>query len=185
MKLFKKLFLLVAFSCCLLSCFTEQKANKQLNKISGEYPALISQKCGELFKPIVTKDTQIVTEYISKIDTFLSNNTDTLIVTDTIKKECSKSVKELVLKLQNANRFITILKDDLRKNPPYIVKNIIDTSKVFSLTKQLEKANKEKEDYRTRNEVMNKVCIWLLIIIIVLISYIYVNETKPKFYKSN
>ena len=175
------LFLSIFFT----GCYSEKKASKQLNKVSVEYPVLISQKCGELFKPIVTKDTQIVTEYINRIDTFLSKNTDTLIVTDTIKKECSKSVNHLVLKLQNANRFIQVLQSDLRKNPPYIVKNIIDTSKVFSLTKERDLALKDKEDYRTRNEVMNKVCIWLLIFIIVLISYIYVNETKPKLHKSN
>lgn len=176
---------LLFFSIFFTGCYSEKKASKQLNKVSVEYPVLISQKCGELFKPIVIKDTAIVTEYINKIDTFLSKNTDTLIVTDTIKKECSKSVNHLVLKLQNANRFIKVLQNDLRKNPPYIVKNIIDTSKVFSLTKEKDLALKDKEDYRTRNEVMNKVCIWLLIIIIVLISYIYANETKSKLYKSN
>jgi hypothetical protein len=176
MKHFKKFFLFFAFSCCLVSCLTERKANKQLNKVSNEYPVLISQKCGELFPPTIVKDTALITEYIQKIDTFLSRNTDTLLVTDTIKKDCSKSVKELV---------IQVLKGDLQNNPPYIVKNIIDSSKVFSLTKQRDIALKDKEDYRTRNEVMNKVCIWLLIIIIVLISYIYVIETKPKLYKPN
>ena len=185
MKHFKKFFLFFAFSCCLVSCLTERKANKQLNKVSNEYPVLISQKCGELFPPTIVKDTALITEYIQKIDTFLSTNTDTLLVTDTIKKNCSKSVKELVLKLQNANRFIQVLKGDLQNNPPYIIKNIIDSSKVFSLTKQRDIALKDKEDYRTRNEVMNKVCIWLLIIIIVLISYIYVIETKSKLYKPN
>ena len=175
------LFLSIFFT----GCYSEKKASKQLNKVSIEYPVLISQKCGELFKPIVTKDTQIVTEYINRIDTFLSNSTETIIVNDTIKKDCSKSVKDLALKLQNANRFIHVLQSDLVKNPPYIVKNIIDTSKVFSLTKERDNALKDKEDYRTRTEVMNKVCIWLLIIIIVLISYNYVNETKSKLYKSN
>lgn len=173
------LFLSIFFT----GCYSEKKASKQLNKVSVEYPVLVSQKCGELFKPIVTKDTQIVTEYINRIDTFLSNSTETIIVNDTIKKDCSKSVKDLALKLQNANRFIQVLQTDLRKNPPYIVKNIIDTSKVFSLTKERDNALSDKEDYRTRTEVMNKVCIWLLIIIIVLISYNYVNETKPKLYK--
>lgn len=175
------LFLSIFFT----GCYSEKKASKQLNKVSVEYPVLISQKCGELFKPIVTKDTQIVTEYINRIDTFLSNSTETIIVTDTIKKDCSKNVKQLVIKLQNANRFIQVLQNDLRKNPPYIVKNVIDTAKVFSLTKERNLALKDKEDYRTRNEVMNKVCIWLLIIIIVLISYIYANETKSKLHKSN
>ncbi len=52
-------------------------------------------------------------------------------------------------------------------------------------SKQRDIALKDKEDYRIRNEVMNKVCIWLLIIIIVLISYIYVIETKPKLHKPN
>ena len=146
---------------------------------------MIADKCSDKFPPIVIKDSLKFTEFISRIDTFLSINTDTLLVTDTIKKDCSKSVKELVLKLQNANRFIQVLKGDLQNNPPYIVKNIIDTSKIFSLTKQRDIALKDKEDYRTRNEVMNKVCIWLLIILIVLISYIYVIETKPKLYKPN
>ena len=172
-------------SIFLVGCFTEQKANKQLSRIEQRYPILISEKCSELFKPLVIKDTSVITEYIQKIDTFLSINTDTLIVTDTIKKDCSKSVKELVIKLQNANRFIQVLKSDLQNNPPYIVKNIIDSSKVFSLTKQRDIALKDKEDYRTRNEVMNKVCIWLLIILIVLISYIYVIETKSKLHKPN
>lgn len=172
------LFLSIFFT----GCYSEKKASKQLNKVSIEYPVLISNKCAKLFKPIVTKDTAIITEYINRIDTFLSINTDTLIVNDTIKIQSSKNVKELVLKLQNANRFIQVLKDDLRKNPPYIVKNIIDTSKVFSLTKERDLALRDKEDYRTRTEVMNKVCIWLLIIIIVLISYNYVNETKSKLY---
>ena len=175
------LFLSIFFT----ACYSEKKASKQLNKVSNEYPVLISQKCGELFPPTIVKDTALITEYIQKIDTFLSTNTDTLLVTDTIKKDCSKSVKELVLKLQNANRFIQVLKGDLQNNPPYIVKNIIDSSKVFSLTKQRDIALKDKEDYRTRNEVMNKVCIWLLIIIIVLISYIYVIETKSKLHKPN
>ena len=175
------LFLSIFFT----GCYSEKKASKQLNKVSIEYPVLVSQKCGELFKPIVTKDTQIVTEYINRIDTFLSNTTETIIVNDTIKKYCSKSVKDLALKLQNANRFIQVLKTDLVKNPAYIVKNIIDTSKVFSLTKERDNALRDKEDYRTRTEVMNKVCIWLLIIIIVLISYIYAYETKSKLYKSN
>jgi pseudouridine-5'-phosphate glycosidase len=176
---------LLFISIFFTSCYSEKKASKQLNKVSNEYPVLISQKCGELFPPTIIKDTALITEYIQKIDTFLSTNTDTLLVTDTIKKECSISVKELVLKLQNANKFIQLLKVDLQNNPPYIVKNIIDTAKVFSLNKQIEKALKDKEDYKTRNEVMNKVCIWLLIIIIVLISYIYVIETKSKLHKPN
>jgi len=176
---------LLFISIFFTACYSEKKASKQLNKVSNEYPVLISQKCGELFPPTIVKDTALITEYIQKIDTFLSRNTDTLLVTDAIKKDCSKSVKELVLKLQNANKFIQILKDDLQNNPPYIIKNIIDSSKVFSLTKQRDIALKDKEDYRTRNEVMNKVCIWLLIIIIVLISYIYVIETKSKLHKPN
>jgi len=176
---------LLFISIFFTACYSEKKASKQLNKVSNEYPVLISQKCGELFPPTIIKDTALITEYIQKIDTFLSINTDTLLVTDTIKKDCSKSVKELVLKLQNANRFIQVLKGDLQNNPPYIIKNIIDSAKVFSLTKQRDIALKDKEDYRTRNEVMNKVCIWLLIIIIVLISYIYVIETKSKLHKPN
>ena len=176
---------LLFISIFFTSCYSEKKASKQLNKVSNEYPVLISQKCGELFPPTIVKDTTLITEFIQRVDTFLSRNTDTLLVTDTIKKDCSKNVKELVLKLQNANRFIQVLKSDLQNNPPYIVKNIIDSSKVFSLTKQRDIALKDREDYRTRNEVMNKVCIWLLIIIIVLISYIYVIETKSKLYKPN
>lgn len=176
---------LLFISIFFTSCYSEKKASKQLNKVSNEYPVLISQKCGELFPPKIVKDTTLITEFIQRVDTFLSRNTDTLLVTDTIKKDCSKNVKELVLKLQNANRFIQVLKSDLQNNPPYIVKNIIDSSKVFSLTKQRDIALKDKEDYRTRNEIMNKVCIWLLIIIIVLISYIYVIETKSKLYKPN
>jgi len=176
---------LLFISIFFTSCYSEKKASKQLNKVSNEYPVLISQKCGELFPPTIVKDTTLITEFIQRVDTFLSRNTDTLLVTDTIKKDCSKSVKELVLKLQNANRFIQVIKSDLQNNPPYIIKNIIDSSKVFSLTKQRDIALKDKEDYRTRNEVMNKVCIWLLIIIIVLISYIYVIETKSKLYKPN
>jgi hypothetical protein len=172
-------------SIFLVGCFTEQKANKQLSRIEQRYPILISEKCSEKFPPIILKDTSKITQYIEKINTFLSTNTDTLLVTDTIKKDCSISVKELVLKLQNANKFIQLLKVDLQNNPPYIIKNIIDSAKVFSLTKQRDIALKDKEDYRTRNEVMNKVCIWLLIIIIVLISYIYINETKSKLYKPN
>lgn len=188
MKYFKKFFLFFAFSCCLVSCLTERKANKQLNKVSNEYPVLISQKCGELFPPTIIRDSLKITQFISRIDTFLSINTNTFLVNDTILKSdltLLKKYNNLVHKLQNANRFIQVLKGDLQNNPPYIIKNIIDSSKVFSLTKQRDIALKDREDYRTRNEVMNKVCIWLLIIIIVLISYIYVIETKSKLYKPN
>lgn len=176
---------LLFLSIILVGCFTEQKANKQLSRIEERYPILISEKCSEKFPPTIIKDSLKITQFISRIDTFLSINTNTIIVTDTIKKDCSKSVKELVLKLQNANKFINVLKVDLQNNPPYIIKNIIDSAKVFSLTKQRDIALKDREDYRTRNEVMNKVCIWLLIVIIVLISYIYVIETKSKLHKPN
>jgi hypothetical protein len=176
---------LLFLSIILVGCFTEQKANKQLSRIEKRYPILISEKCSEKFPPTIIKDSLKITQFISRIDTFLSINTDTFLVNDTIKKDCSKSVKELVLKLQNANKFINVLKGDLQNNPPYIIKNIIDSAKVFSLTKQRDIALKDREDYRTRNEVMNKVCIWLLIIIIVLISYIYVIETKSKLHKPN
>lgn len=185
MKFSLKILPIFLFVCCLQSCFTEQKANRQANKISERYPEIIAEKCGDKFPPIIVSDTTKITEYIEKIDTFLSVNTDTLIVTDTIIKDCSKSVKLLSLKLQNANRFIQVLKGDLQKNPPVVVKNVIDTAKVFSLTKQRDKALLEKEDYRTRYEVFMKVSLWCLIFIIVLISYIYVNESKPKLYKPN
>jgi hypothetical protein len=178
------LFLSIFFT----SCYSEKKASKQLNKVSNQYPVLISQKCGELFPPTIIKDSLKITQFISRIDTFLSINTDTFLVNDTILKNdltLLKKYNNLVLKLRNANKFINVLKVDLQNNPPYIIKNIIDSAKVFSLTKQRDIALKDKEDYRTRNEVMNKVCIWLLIIIIVLISYIYVIETKPKLHKSN
>ena len=91
------LFLLVFFSVFFVGCFTEQKANRQINRIEQRYPILISNKCAKLFKPIVTKDTQIITEYINRIDTFLSINTDTLIVNDTIKIQSSKNVKKLFI----------------------------------------------------------------------------------------
>lgn len=178
------LFLSIFFT----GCYSEKKASKQLNKVSVEYPVLVSQKCGELFPPTIIRDSLKITQFISRIDTFLSINTDTFLVNDTILKNdltLLKKYNNLVLKLRNANKFINVLKVDLQNNPPYIIKNIIDSAKVFSLTKQRDIALKDKEDYRTRNEVMNKVCIWLLIIIIVLISYIYVIETKPKLHKSN
>lgn len=179
---------LLFISIFFTACYSEKKASKQLNKVSNEYPVLISQKCGELFPPTIIKDSLKITQFISRIDTFLRINTDTFLVNDTILKSdltLLKKYNNLVLKLQNANRFINVLKGDLQNNPPYIIKNIIDSSKVFSLTKQRDIALKDREDYRTRNEVMNKVCIWLLIIIIVLISYIYVIETKSKLYKPN
>ena len=179
---------LLFLSIILVGCFTEQKANKQLSRIEERYPILISEKCSEKFPPTIIKDSLKITEFISRIDTFLSINTDTFLVNDTILKSdltLLKKYNNLVLKLQNANKFINVLKGDLQNNPPYIVKNIIDSAKVFSLTKQRDIALKDREDYRTRNEVMNKVCIWLLIIIIVLISYIYVIETKSKLHKPN
>lgn len=188
MENLKKYFLFFVFSCCLLSCLTERKANKQLKKIEYTFPGLIADKCSDKFPPIVIKDSLKFTEFISRIDTFLSINTDTILEIDTILKTDLTNLNKynkLVVKLNSAESFIKQLKSDLRKSPPYVVKNIIDTAKIFSLNKQVEKALKEKEDYRNRYEVYTKIVIWLLIFVIILISYIYINETKPKLYKSN
>lgn len=169
----------------LSSCFTEQKANKQLKRIEENYPLIVSEKCSELYPPTIIKDSLKFTEFISRIDTFLSINTDTILVIDTILKSdytLFKKYNNLVVKLNSAESFVKQLKEDLRKNPPYIIKNIIDSSKVFTLTKQRDLALHDKEMYRNRYDVFLSIAFCLLIIIIVLISYIYINESKSKLY---
>lgn len=175
----------VFFVLFLSSCFTEQKANKQLKRIEENYPLVISTKCSELYPPTIIRDSLKFTEFISRIDTFLSINTDTILVIDTILKTdltILNKYNNLVVKLNSAESFVRQLKEDLRKNPPYIVKNIIDSSKVFTLTKQRDLALHDKEMFRNRYDVFLSIAFCLLIIIIVLISYIYINETKPKLY---
>lgn len=177
---------LLFLSIFFIGCYSEKKAAKQLQKIETEYPALLPEKCFELYPPKTITDSVIYNNYIDRIDTLISITTDTISVKDTIlKNDCSKIVNRLSKKLQSANLYISKLKDDVLKNPPYIIKTIIDSSKVASLTIQNNELTKQKEDYRTRVEVMNKVCIWLLVILIVLISYIYVIEAKPKLHKPN
>ncbi|CAB5218801.1 hypothetical protein UFOVP215_18 [uncultured Caudovirales phage] len=175
----------VFFVFFLSSCFTEQKANKQLNKIEKSYPSVLADRYSELFPPKVIIDSLKITDFILRIDTFLSINTDTLLVNNEVFKTDSAIVNKynkLVIKLNSANSFIEQLKTDLRKNPPYIIKTIIDSSKVFALTIERNQALKDKEKYHNRYDVFMTICIWLLIFLIILISYIYINETKSKLY---
>lgn len=154
---------LLLISCLFLfGCYTQRKAEKQLEKAKIKYPELVAEKSAEWYPVIpieVIRDTNAYKEWARKIDSFsqqIVTHYDTVFTHDTIMKNTHKLTNEIITKY---NTFI-------KEMPP-----IHDTIKVLDKAKieDLEAKIKGKEVKLTESyTLMNKTLIIGLILLLIL-----------------
>jgi len=161
------LLLSVCFLLC--SCYTQQKATKQIDKANQKYPELIAKKCKELFpcKTVSIKSDSI--KYKTILRTIKSIDTtylmDTLFRLDTvlIEKNCTKVLYKY---------------RDILKEVPAVHDTIIqiDSSGLFVLTYQRDSALLDKNKFQTKYKIFLQISILLFLLLILALLY----ATKQK-----
>lgn len=171
-----KYFFIILFFC---SCFSEKKAERDINKIQIFYPELLAKKTSE-FYPCINQTIKIDSTKDSvykQIEIQIKNTTDTIqkIINeiDTIK-DVSK-INYYKKKLIEANGFIEGLQQTLQRQVPYIERTIKVTD--TALQKQLDGLIKDYNDYRLRYERLMKILLWVTIALSVSII---INIIKVK-----
>ena len=128
-----KLYCLLVSLVLLSSCYTMQKANKQLNKAQLNFPELVAKKSAEWFPCKTGKISSDSSDYLQwieqlntidtiySIDTIISTKTDTLKVV----KDCPKALV----------KYKQLIKQAPAIHDTFVIEN---DAKIASLTLQLE-----------------------------------------------
>ena len=149
------------FLLCVLvsSCYTNQKANKQLNKAQLNYPELVAKKSAEWYPcktgKIISDSSELIRwiEQINTIDTVYKTLADTLI----ISKDCPKALikyKYLLKKLPSIHDTIIIE----------------STAKQSALQLQLEAKTKELD--KVKSHYIGSIWAIVIALVILIISMI-------------
>ena len=157
---------LLLLSVCFLlsSCYTQQKATKQIEKAKKKHPELVVNKFKEWFpcKTIKVNSDSIkyktVVNTIKKIDSVYLM--DTLFKLDTvlIEKNCTKVLYKY---------------RDILKEVPAVHDTIIqmDSSGLYLLTYQRDSALLDKNKFETKYKIFRNISIWLFILLILALLY--------------
>lgn len=153
------------FLCLILSsCFTQQKAIKQIDKIKDKYPAVVSKKASEWFpcKTVKVKSDSMryktIIRRIKDIDT--TYLMDTLFRLDTvlIEKNCTK----ILYKYREVLKEVPAVHDTIIQ---------IDSSKLFTLTYERDAALLDKSKMEVKYKVFLKISFWLFLILLLALLY--------------
>jgi hypothetical protein len=119
MKSVTNIFIALTAFMLLLGCYTQQKAQRQINHAQAKYPVLAAQKCDSLFPVIITKrDT--FTNYLPgketlRYDTTYLRGLDSVITREiTITKAIHDTVMNTVRMriADSAKQFIAVKQED-------------------------------------------------------------------------
>ena len=149
------------------SCYTPQKANKDLNKANDKYPTEVAKFTRQHF-PCITTDSiysaDTLYKYLSVICPPDTSQTDTIYLDKIVNKTNTKT------------RVIAIPSKTIT-----ITKRIEDSAQVNIIQSQLNIANQNLEKYRTRMEKKSEWIKWLLIALIVslIANFILLYTRKP------
>ena len=148
-------YVIFAIVCSILvSCYTERKAEKQINKAYINHPTIVAKKTADWF-PCVTE--QIVIDTTSyKIDdsTYWKiiriRDTIQYIYSDTTSVITRERYKAVANKLQEADQIINRLQSALLSKPTIITQKIPvkDSATLYVLNSRIAELSKEKDAYQ-------------------------------------
>ena len=151
-----------------IGCYTERKANKELNKALQTYPVMASG---------IIKDRFPCKSVI--IDTLLKSDT----LYDFI--DCPEQPKQIQNIFDTIENVIVIKKYVPKKVISKIIvtktieKLIKDSAEIFNCQGKLDNSNKEKDKYKNLYDVWFKIAIALFIMLLITFS-IMIYESKSK-----
>jgi hypothetical protein len=167
---------LLVFCLFVCSCYSEQKANRQLNKAQEIYPKLTAKKSALWYpcEPIkAVSDSSQYKAWLNEIDSLNQLKIDTLIKFDTVVKyslftDCQK----IVTKYRQVINKLPAIHDTIIK---------IDNAKIFSITVERDSAIRSATEFETKYKVFLKISFWLFLFLILTIIYV----VKYKLHKLN
>jgi len=167
---------LLVFCLFVCSCYSEQKANRQLNKAQEIYPKLTAKKSALWYpcEPIKAVSDSIQYKlWLNEIDSLNQLKIDTLIKFDTVVKyslftDCQK----IVTKYRQVINKLPAIHDTIIK---------IDNAKIFSITAERDTAIRSATEFETKYKVFLKISFWLFLFLILTIIYV----VKYKLHKLN
>jgi len=151
-----------------VGCYTERKANKELNKALQTYPVMAS---------CIIKDRFPCKSVV--IDTLLKSDT----LYDFI--DCPEQPQQMQNIFDTINNIVVVKKYVPKKVISKVIitktieKLIKDSAEIFNCQGKLGNSNKEKERYKNLYDVWFKIAIALFIMLLISIS-ILVYESKSK-----
>jgi PBP1b-binding outer membrane lipoprotein LpoB len=151
------------------SCYTSNKANKQLNKANDKYPTEVAKFTRQHF-PCITTDsiqsTDTLYKYLSVICPPDTSQTDTIYL-DKIRAVVTPITRTRVIAIPSKTITIT--------------KSVEDSAQVKIITADRDRISQALETYRTRMEKKSEWIKWLLIALIVSLlgNFILLYIRKP------
>lgn len=151
------------------SCYTEQKAGRNLDKIKGKFPALMADKASQWYpcdSVLVSIDSSnYSTAPIDSIKAIIISQIDTLELHDTV---CAGKCKPRIKTIRE-----TIYKaiDKIPSSPSVIVKTvrIKDSAKISMYEESIKLLRAESDKYLSKSNRYIEFCMWLLLILFVSI----------------
>jgi hypothetical protein len=148
----------------LASCFTERKAENQIDKAQYKFPEVVAKKSAQYYpcgKQLLRIDTCEIIEYRETIDSI-----DRIV--ERLRIDTFKDCKSVRLKLVKSNQVIKQLREIIKNRPP-IVRTILveDTAKLKFLYSEINKEKSKKEEYQVKYESMSKYTLWFAIALII------------------
>lgn len=170
---------LLFFYLLLCSCYSEQKANRQLNKAQETYPKLTAKKSALWYpcEPIkAISDSSQYKAWLSEIDSLNQlkiDIIDTLHIIDTVvKNQLVANCQKIITKYRKVINLLPAIHDTIIK---------IDNAKIFSITAERDSALRSVTEFETKYKVFLKISFWLFLILILTIIYV----VKYKLHKLN
>ncbi len=150
----------------LCSCYTPNKARKNLDKAKIHYPEIVAKKSSEWFPCDVTIDSSEKTHWYYKTDTlirYVDNESDTIrmILKDTLFRYYN-GCDNVMRQLKKANFLISHLKNQVLISPIVYYKTVVDSARNVYLSGELDKSNTKLEVYRRKYEKSTTISFWLL-----------------------
>lgn len=146
----------------LLSCYTPNKASKQIDKAIEKHPAVAAKKFSE-WMPIKIDSADLV-KWKSEMDSIFStyNFADTFVTNNITYNNCNEKIK-------NANQRIQLIREKIITLPP-VVK--YDSTQIIILNDAIKRIEEKNKKYNNRIYLLIGVASALLLLILVIIFFI-------------
>lgn len=165
--------------CFLLSsCYTQQKAINQLNKVQERYPEQVAKQSALWYpcKPIkAISDSSKYKVWKSKLDALNSLKIDSILITDTcylfdtiVKNKLVTDCDRIVTKYREIIKLLPTIHDTIIQ---------IDSANVFTLTYERDVALLDKSKMEVRYKVFRKISIFLFLFVVALLL-LYASKQK-------
>lgn len=166
----KKLLMILLVTTMMNSCYTSNKANKDIKKAFINYPELVAKKTSEWFPCDIQilkvdsidniKSDSIIDDLNNRIQNIHDTINNIIYRADSVKSKLQ--IKKIQKELMIANNLINELK---QSKPVFIYRSIKveDSARIYYLDYELNETKKSELNYRNKQEQLLKICIWLII----------------------